>query len=54
MIGVRFLAEVVNFSLRHRAQRGSRAHPDTYPMGIGCSFPESKAAEAWSWTLTPI
>jgi hypothetical protein len=38
MIGVRFPAEAGNFSLRHRVQTGSGAHPVSYPMGTGGSF----------------
>jgi hypothetical protein len=43
-----------NFSLQHRVQNGSGAHPPSYPMGIRGSFPGGKAAGAWSWTLTSI
>jgi hypothetical protein len=32
-IGVRFPAKAGNFSLRHRDQIGSGAHPASYPMG---------------------
>jgi hypothetical protein len=32
------------FFLRHRVQTGSEAHPDSYPMGTGGSFPGGKAA----------
>jgi hypothetical protein len=42
MIGVRFSAGTGNFSLLHRVQTGSRAHPASYPMGTGAfslSFP---------------
>jgi hypothetical protein len=38
-----------DFSLLHRVQTGSGAHPDAYTAGIG-----DKAAEAWSWPLTSI
>jgi hypothetical protein len=41
---VRFPAGTWNFSLHHRVQNGSRAHPASYPMGIGGSFPGGKAA----------
>jgi hypothetical protein len=44
MIGVRFPAGAGNFSLRHRVQTGSGVQPASYPMGIGGSFPEGKAA----------
>jgi hypothetical protein len=32
------------FSLLHVIQIGSGAHPASYPMGIGSSFPGGKAA----------
>jgi hypothetical protein len=35
-----------NLSLHHRVQTGSGAHPASYPMGTGISFPGGKAAEA--------
>jgi hypothetical protein len=54
MIGVRFPAGAGNFPLRHRVQTGSGTHPSSYPMGTGGSFPEGKAARAWSWPLTSI
>jgi hypothetical protein len=41
---VRFLAEAGNFSLHHRVQNGSGAHPDSYPMGTRGSFSVGKAA----------
>jgi hypothetical protein len=44
MIGVRFPAYARNFFLRHRVQTCSGAHPASYPMGIGSSFPGGKAA----------
>jgi hypothetical protein len=37
--GVRFLAGARNFSLHHRIQNVSGAHPSSYPMGIGGCFP---------------
>jgi hypothetical protein len=43
---VRFPARAGNFSLHHRVQNGSGAHPASYPMGTRGSFPEGKAAEA--------
>jgi hypothetical protein len=46
---VRFPARAGNFSLHHRVQNGSGAHPASYPMGIRGSFPAGKAAGAWSW-----
>jgi hypothetical protein len=39
MAGVRFPAETENFSLRHRIQTGSGAHPASYPIGTGGSLP---------------
>jgi hypothetical protein len=46
---VRFPAGTWNFSLHHRVQNGSAAHPASYPMGIRGSFPGDKAAGAWNW-----
>jgi hypothetical protein len=43
---VRFPAWAGNFSLHHRVQNGSGAHPATYPMGINGSFPGGKTAGA--------
>jgi hypothetical protein len=43
---VRFPAGAGNFSLHHRVQNGSGAHPDSYPMGTRGSFPGGKAAGA--------
>jgi hypothetical protein len=31
---------------------GSGVYPTSYPMDTGRSFPEAKAAGAWSWPLT--
>jgi len=42
--GVRFPARAENFSLRHRVQTGFGAHPTSYLMSAGVSFPGSKAA----------
>jgi hypothetical protein len=44
MIGVRVPAEAVNFSLQHRVQTGCGAHPASYTVGIGSSFPGGKAS----------
>jgi hypothetical protein len=49
-----FLAGARNFSLHHRVQNGSGAHPASYPMVTGGSFSVGKAAGAWSWQLTSI
>jgi hypothetical protein len=43
-----------NFSLHHRIQNGSGAHPASYTMGTRGSFPGGKAAGAWSWPLASI
>jgi hypothetical protein len=43
---VRFRAGAVNFSLHRRIQNGSGAHPASYLMDTGGSFPGGKAAEA--------
>jgi hypothetical protein len=43
---IRFPAGAVNFSLHHRVQDGSGAHPTSYPMGTRGSFPGDKAAGA--------
>jgi len=40
------------FSIRHSFRTGSEAHPVSYPMGIGGSFPGGKATGSWSWPLT--
>jgi hypothetical protein len=45
-LGVQVPAGTENFSLYHRVQNGSRAHPACYPMGTRGSFPRGKAAEA--------
>jgi hypothetical protein len=41
---VRFPAGAGNFSLHHRVQNGSGAHPASYPVGTRDSFPGGKAA----------
>jgi hypothetical protein len=43
---VRVLAGAGNFYLHHRVQTGSGAHPASYLMGTGDSFPGGKAAGA--------
>jgi hypothetical protein len=50
--GVRFPAGAGNFSLHHRVQTGSGAHPAFYPMGTGGCFPRGEVAGAWNWPLT--
>jgi hypothetical protein len=42
----RFPAAAGNFSLHHRVQNGSGAHPASYPMGTRGSFPGGKAVGA--------
>jgi hypothetical protein len=44
--GVRIPMRAGNFSLHHRVQDGSMAHPVSYPMGTVGSFPGGKAAGA--------
>jgi hypothetical protein len=39
---VRFTARAGNFSLHHRVQNSSGAHPASYPMGTRGSFPGVK------------
>jgi hypothetical protein len=41
---VRFLAGARNFSIHHRVQNGSGAHPASYPMGTRGSFSGPKPA----------
>jgi hypothetical protein len=43
---VRFPAGDGDFSLHHRVQNGSGAHPASYPMCTRGSFPGDKVAEA--------
>jgi hypothetical protein len=45
---IRFPAGAGNFSLHHRVQNGSGAHPASYPAGTRGSFPGGKAAGASS------
>jgi hypothetical protein len=40
-----------SFSLLPSFQTGCGAHPASYPLGSLGSFPEGKAAGAWSWPL---
>jgi len=42
------------FSLCHQVWTGSGAHPASFPMGTGGSYPSSKLAGTWSWPLTSI
>jgi len=41
-----------NFSLRHRVQTVSGAHPASYPINTKGSFPGGKTTGAWSWSFT--
>jgi hypothetical protein len=41
---VRYPAGAGDFSLHHRVQNASGAHPSSYPMGTMGSFPGGKAA----------
>jgi hypothetical protein len=50
---VRLPVGVRNFSLHHRVQNGSGAHPASYLMSTWGSFPEGKVAWAWSSPITP-
>jgi hypothetical protein len=43
---VRFMAGAGNFSLHHRVQNCSGAHPASYPVGTRGSFAEGKEAGA--------
>jgi hypothetical protein len=43
---VRFPAGAGKFSLHHRVQNDSGAHPASYPMGTRGPFPGSKAVGA--------
>jgi hypothetical protein len=42
------------FYVLHSVRTDSEAHPASYPMGTGGSFPDSKAAGAWNWPLPSI
>jgi hypothetical protein len=44
--GVRLPTGTRDFSLLYSVQTGSEAHPASYPMGIGGSFPGGKETEA--------
>jgi hypothetical protein len=50
--GFRFSAGARNFSVLHRVRTGSGVYSASYIAGTGDIFPRSKAAGAWSWTLT--
>jgi hypothetical protein len=52
-----------NFSLLHRVQNGSGAHPASYPLSLGVKWParesdhlppsSAEVKNAWSYTSTP-
>jgi hypothetical protein len=44
--GVRFPSKARDFSLFHNLQTGSGAHPASYPMDTGGSFPGGNVAGA--------
>jgi len=52
--GARDPARDGHFSLQHRVQTDSGAHPASYPMGNTGAFPGGKAAVVLSWQLTFI
>jgi hypothetical protein len=52
--GFRFPAGAGNFTLHYRVQNGPGAHTASYRKDMRGSFPESKAAVAWSWPLASI
>jgi hypothetical protein len=49
---VRIPAGTANFSLHHRVQTGSGAHPASCSVDTRGSFPVSKATGTWGWPLT--
>jgi hypothetical protein len=52
--GLRVPAGDGDFSLHHRVQICSGAHPASYPVATRGPFPGGKASGAWSWPLTYI
>jgi hypothetical protein len=56
MAGVKFLARERDFSLLHRIQMGSEAHPAYYPKGTGGSLPRGKVVRGIKLTtqLHPV
>jgi hypothetical protein len=46
---IQFLAGARDFPLLHSTQTGCGAHPTSYPVGTGVSFPRDKEAGVWSW-----
>jgi hypothetical protein len=53
-IGVRFLAETVDFSFLYGIQTGSDIYPVTYSLGTGVFSLGIKAVGALSWQPTSI
>jgi hypothetical protein len=53
-IEVRFPAEAVNFASSLCVQTGSEAHPASYPMGTGGSFPGGKRGRGVTLTVYPL
>jgi hypothetical protein len=51
--GVRFLAEIKNFSSILCVQTSSEAHPASYPMGIGGPFSGVKRGRGVTLTTLP-
>jgi len=53
--GLKFSAgTMMDFFLRQRIQTGSGAHPASYSMGTGGSYPWGKTAGERYWPLTFI
>jgi hypothetical protein len=52
--GGSFPCRVWEFSLHHRVQTCSGAHPASYPVGTRGSFSGGKAAGAWSYFSRPF
>jgi hypothetical protein len=51
MLQFRFLAGVGMYSIRYGVQTETGAHPASYLMGTGSSFPGGKADGARNWPL---
>jgi len=54
LFGVRIWERARRSLLYQNMQTDSGAHPTSWAMGIGGSFPEGKAAEARGWTISCI
>jgi hypothetical protein len=46
--------EKLSYVVTYRVHTGSGAHPASYSMGPGGSYPGDKASGAWSWPLTTV